>query len=214
MINFLVNTALLIPLLPAIVAGFKWKWMDNPQRYFSVMLWCIVLISFSGEAWVRTTGESNLPFFHVYILVEYLLLMQVFRLLFAGAVGKRFWAVLAIGFAVVWVINILAGEGWWGFPDYIRALEAIIILVVVSLWFRKMLREKKVLQPERTFPFWMFAGLLLFFSGNFLLFIFPKFLINTGKEVFEAIWIVNAILNILLYTLYTIALLWVRRTVK
>jgi hypothetical protein len=60
----------------------------------------------------------------------------------------------------------------------------------------------------------MCVGLLLFFAGSFLLFIFSKFLVNNGAEVFKAIWMINGILTLLLYTSYTIALLWVKKKVN
>ncbi|MDC8002453.1 hypothetical protein POV27_00185 [Aureisphaera galaxeae] len=210
----LVYTAFFITLVPAVLAAFKWRLMQEHQRWFSVLLWFIVVNSFAGWIWTLQTGRSNTPFFYVYILVEYLILLQVYRFMFSESIKKQIWVILAIGFSVIWLIDVFTGKGWWGFPDYIHALEAVILLVIVAKWFLKMLKEKTVLHPEKTFEFWLSAGLLLFFSGNFLLFAFPKLMLTAGKEVFEAIWKVNAILNILLYTIYTVALLWVKRTTK
>lgn len=121
---------------------------------------------------------------------------------------------LSIGFIVVWLINVITGEGWLGFPSYIHALEAIIILILVVRWFLKMLHEKTIARPAKAFEFWFCAGLLTYFTGNFLLFLFPKFIINAGKEVFIAIWKMNCILIIILYSAYTVAFLWVKKTAK
>lgn len=115
---------------------------------------------------------------------------------------------------IIWIVNVLIGEGWWGYPDYIHALEAVLILVIVLWWLLKMLKEKIISQPERTFEFWLCAGLLVFFSGNFLLFVFSNFLLTTDTEVYMAIWKVHSALIISLYLIYTIALLWVKRTTK
>lgn len=206
--------AFYIPLLPAFLAIIKWRFMSIPQRWFAILLWCIIVVSFSGRIWNVITKESNLPFFYIYILIEYIFLLQIFRMLFKQSSKNIRWLFLTIGFSIVWIINVCIGQGWWAFPDYIHALEAIIIIILVILWFIKMLKEKIILQPYKTFEFWLCAGLLIFFSGNFLLFVFPKFILNAGNEVFLAIWKVNAVLNILLYLLYTIALLWVKKTVK
>ena len=188
--------------------------MNRPQRWFTIMLWAIVIISLSGEAWQILTVKNNLPFFHTYILIEYLLLIQVFKNIFRESVKKRIWWLLSLGFVLIWVFNVTIGEGWWVFPDYIHILEAIIILIFISIWFLKMLREKEISNPEQTFEFWMCTGLLVFFSGNFLLFVFTNFLLKTDMAVYEAIWKVHCILIILLYILYTVALLWVKKTIK
>ncbi len=201
--------AFYIPLLPALLALVKWKSLNASQRWFALLLWLIVIISFSGYLWVRETKHNNMPFFHVYILVEYLLLLQIFRLFFKGSIKDRFWLLLAVGYTLVWLFNVLFLEGWWAFPDYIHVLEVVIMLVIISIWFRKMLKEKVIRNPERTFEFWICAGLVIFFMGNLMLFIFPKFIINKG--VFIAVWRLNSALIILLYIIYTVALLWVKK---
>jgi hypothetical protein len=212
--DFIVELAFYIPLLPAALAVFKWRSMHIHQRWFAILLWAIVAISFSSRIYTEMTNQNNMPFFHCYILVEYLLLLLVFRHMFNRSIKDLVWWILAGGFSIVWLVNIFAGEGWWGFPDYIHALEAGVVLVIISIWFRKMLKEKIISKPEHTFEFWICAGLLIFFSGNLLLFIFPKFLLNARKEVFAAVWVMSSILIIILYTFYTIALLWVKKTVK
>ena len=203
------DIAFYIPLLPALLALVKWKSLNTSQRWFALLLWLIILISFSGYLWVRETKHNNMPFFHVYILVEYLLLLQTFRLFFKGSIKDRIWLILGVGYTTVWLVNVFFLEGWWAFPDYIHVLEVVIMLVIISLWFRKMLKEKVIRNPERTFEFWICAGLVIFFMGNLMLFIFPKFIINKG--VFIAVWRLNSALIILLYIIYTVALLWVKK---
>ena len=214
------NIAFYIPLLPALLALVKWRSMNASQQWFSILLWLILIISFSGRIWTLETDlwtrkTNNMPFFHVYILVEYLMLLQIFRLFFKGSIKDRIWLLLAVGFTVFWLINVLVLEGWWAFPDYIHVLEVVVMLVIISVWFRKMLKEKVILKPERTFEFWVCAGLVIFFSGNLLLFIFPKFMLDSAwNGMFKAIWRLNSVLIILLYIIYTIALLWVKKKVK
>ncbi|MBL4604829.1 MAG: hypothetical protein JKY02_03955 [Flavobacteriaceae bacterium] len=119
-----------------------------------------------------------------------------------------------LGFLLIWIVNAFIGEGLWGFPDYIHALEAVVVLFLVLRWFLKMLQEKTISNPEKTFEFWICAGLLVFFSGNFLLFIFSKSLLTIEMASYDAIWKVHCILIILLYLIYMVALLWVKKTIK
>ncbi len=212
--SILIDIALYIPLLPALLTLVRWNRLQRVHKWFAALIWYIVIISISGEVWHKMTGKNNMPFFHLYILIEYLMMIQIFRILFGGSMRHIVWNFLMGVFLIIWLINVFAGEGWWGFPDYIHALEAIIILSILIKWFMKMFRERKIQHPEKTFEFWFCAGLLIFFSGNLLLFMFPKFLIDAGNEVFDAIWKVNCLLIILLYLMYTVALLWVRKTAK
>lgn len=203
-----------MPILPALLSLVKWKQLNESQRWFCGLLWFIIVVSFTGRWWALVVMKNNLPFFYIYILGEFLFFLQIFRLWFGQSIKDRVWIRLGVLFSIVWTINVFTGEGWWAFPDYIRALESILLITIVIIWFQKMLREKVILHPYKTFEFWISAGLLIFLSGNFLLFVFSKLILNAGKEVFLAIWKVNAILNILLYGMYTIALVWVKRTIK
>ncbi len=211
--SLILELAFYIPLLPALVALWKYPALQTHQKWFAWLLWLIILISFSGDQWMKR-AQNNMPFFHVYILVEYLFFLKIFQLMMEEVFKKVIWMGLAIGFCIIWLVNVFIGEGWWGFPDYIHALEAVVILILVLRWGIKLLHDRKILHPERTFEFWMCAGLLIYFTGNFLLFLFPKFLIDTSPEIFATIWKVTSILIILLYLLYTIALLWVKKTIK
>lgn len=206
--------ALFIPIFPAIVATFKWKLLIGYQRLFTVMLWIIILISLCGELWSIITRKSNLPFFHLYILIEYIFLVNILKHILQKEIKKSVWQILLIGFSVIWIFNISIGNGWWNFPDYIHALEAFIIIILIVIWFKKILREKTLANPEKTFEFWICAALLFFFSGNFLLFIFSEFLMTIDMVAYKAIWKVHLALNILLYLMYSIALLWVKKTIK
>lgn len=210
----LVYVALLVPIVPALLAILKWSSLSTVHRLFALMLWMIVVVSFSGEIWNKITVKSNIPFFHVYILLEYLLLVQIFKHLFAKHIKQLLWNILSIGFLLLWLGNVLFGEGFWGFPDYIHALEALVVLVLVFKWFAHMLKQKVILHPERTFEFWFCAGLLIFFSGNFLLFLFSEFLLTIEQSAYDVIWKFHCILIILLYILYSVALLWVKKPIK
>lgn len=205
------DIAFFIPLLPALLSLVKWKSLNASQRWFSILLWLIILISFSGYLWNLKTKQNNMPFFHVYILVEYLMLIQIFKLFFKGYIKDRIWLLLAVGYSTIWFVNVIFLEGWWAFPDYIHILEALVLLVIIAIWFRKMLKEKVIKKPERTFEFWVCAGLVIYFSGNLLIFIFSKSLIGYGNEVFYAIYNFNSALIILLYIIYTVALLWMKK---
>ena len=174
----------------------------------------IALSSVGGRLWSITGHDNNLPIFHVYILLEGVLLCIVFRHLLAARGDTLPWFITAGSFAFLWLLNVLFGEGITGYPAYIHALEALLVIVLVVLWFAKILREKIVQKPLRTFGFWLCTGLLIYFSGNLLLFVFSTFVVEQSARVFDVIWGVHGILVILLYLIYTFAILWARKTPK
>lgn len=200
-----------IPLLPALLAVVVWKHLDIAARWFAVLLWVVSTCSTVGDIWTHVIASNNLPFFHVYIVLEYILLIIIFSYILEVKRKLRFVLSFTIPFATLWLLNVFAGDGIWNHPTYIHVLEAAIIVRFALTWFLKVLREKKILSPAKTFAFWMCTGLLMFFSANILLFIFTTFIIAQSDAVFMAIWGVHAILVILLYLTYTIAILWARK---
>ncbi|MEO0473084.1 MAG: hypothetical protein AAF206_25945, partial [Bacteroidota bacterium] len=57
-----------------------------------------------------------------------------------------------------------------------------------------------------TFMFWFGTAILLYFSGNLLLFLYSSLVASLDVETNYQIWGIHAVLNILLYSMYTIAL--------
>ncbi len=152
-----------------------------------------------------------MPFFHLYILVEGVVLMRVFASFLSPFISKKAIYASAAAFIVIWTINVLLYDGFKGYPTYILVVKGVILIILAVSWFVKVQREKKVQHPEKLFAFWLSTGVLLFFSGNMLLFIFSNFIFTQERHVFIALWGTHAILVILLYLIYTIAFIWARK---
>jgi len=96
----------------------------------------------------------------------------------------------------------------------VRALEGMLLMVFSVHWFLKILKEKQVRYPAQTFAFWMCTGILIYYAGNLVLFLFSSFVMQQKAVLFKAIWEVHAILVIFLYLTYTVGFLCVNRTPK
>lgn len=152
-----------------------------------------------------------MPLFHLYILVETVVLIHIFRKLLRPFIISRMAYTLLISFIVLWIFNISFGDGISGYPTYILPVKAALLIILSISWFIKVQKERKVQHPERLFAFWLSTGVLIYFSGNMLQFTFSNYIFEQRKYVFVAIWDVHAILVILLYLIYTIALIWARK---
>lgn len=203
-----------IPLLPAVIALRYWKKMNRSQRLFGLMLWSIAILSISGRLWTLFGYQNNLPFFHVYILVEGLFLLFIFKDILGSFLHGDFWKFTALSFIVFWIYNSFWGEGISKYPASIHVAEALMILSFVISWFAKILREKELRNIQHNFEFWFCTGLLIFFSSNLLSFVFSSFIVEQSSRVFKIIWGVHAVLAILLYLIYSYALTCIAKTPK
>lgn len=203
-----------IPLLPALITAWYWKKLNKSQQWFGVMLWIIAVISLCGRIWTVLGYSNNLPFFHSYILVEALFLLFIFREILGSFINLLLWKSAAIGFSIFWLYNVTYGETLFTYPAHSHAIEALIMMSLAIGWFAKVLREKEVRNIHQTFDFWFCTGVFIFFSSNFLFFLFSSFIVKQSHEVFKAIWGIHAILAILLYLIYSYAIRWAVKTQK
>ena len=209
--NLLTYVGLITNFAPAILGSVYWRKLAPEARWFTVMVWIIALNGLSGLG-AEFLLESNMPFFHFYILVDVVLLLYVYSLLLNPFVKKKYLRFAAVFFSLVWTYNLIWGNGPLGYPTNILVVQSLSLMTVSTLWFVKVMREKTMVSPQRSFGFWLSTGVLIFYSGNLLLYIFSNYIFLQAKHVYIAIWGTHAILVILLYFFYTIAIIWARKT--
>lgn len=199
-----------IPLLPAILSLFGWKLFPPEVKTFSLLIWINFINGLAAFIWELTSG-TNMPFFHFYILIETILLIRIFSALLHPFISNKVLNTILVTFSALWTFNVLFDDGITGYPTYILAVKGSLLICLAVSWFIKVQRERKIQHPERLFAFWLSTGVLIFFCGNMLLFIFSNFIFVQAQHVYVAIWGTHAILVILLYLIYTIAIIWARK---
>ena len=81
------------------------------------------------------------------------------------------------------------------------------MVLTALFYFRLVFKERKVRHLDRSFWFWISAGLLLYFTCNLLMFMFTNWLMEKEDELFVAVWAIHAVLNFVLYGRYALGLL-------
>lgn len=174
------------------------------------LFWMVVFIGLNQ--WISEfsthvlESKNNLPFYRVYILLEIAFITRLFHLAAVTQKARRLGTVLLVIFTVFWLVAILGGD-MWNYPTYLRFSEGCIALFFAGYYFLKLFREAKIVYLTREPGFWIFGGLVLYFTSNSLLFLFSEFVLTLSTASFELIWTVHAVLSILLYISYTIAML-------
>lgn len=154
----------------------------------------------------RLDSGNNLPLYHLYLVIESTGLLMLFRFRFSG--NRKKWLIgIAIGLVMVTVLNAIVGQGLHQIPTYTRSIEAIIMAALSLYYFRHVFVEGQVKRLDKSFWFWISAGLLLYFTSNLLLFIFTNSLTNREDQLFLGVWAIHAGLNFLLYGFYAVAFL-------
>lgn len=150
----------------------------------------------------------NLFIWPVYMAIEFGILVWMYSTALENVLLIRTRTGLVVGFACLLVGRTVMGLNPFLFDSAGRPVESVIILSLVLAYFYKTFQELKVKNLRREPLFWVSSGLLLYFSGSLLIFIFANFVLQYSKVFNYQIWIVHSALNALLYSAYTYAL-WI-----
>ncbi|MFK7921203.1 MAG: hypothetical protein AB8H47_04565 [Bacteroidia bacterium] len=174
------------------------KWLAGP------IIWAAMseLIGYCTAYYL----ETNLPFYHLYVAIEFSLLVVVFYNAYPGLISKKYLIYSIPLFCISAVLNVLLFQPLTDFASHTRTLESCILLFLSIRYFFLVLKELKVKNIERTFAFWFSTAILVYFSSNLLLFIYSNVIMVEEHSTFMEVWAMHSLLNILLYLFYAIAL--------
>jgi len=197
-------------LVAAVMALVRYRGAGRPVRLLCWLIFFALLIeSISRIFWFFKV--SNLFLWPIYITVEFALLTRMYSLVLdqKWLTVLRGWMLGA--FTVIVLVRELGQHGQSVWIDNAgRSIESVVVIFLALAYFYKVFQELKVQNLLLEPFFWVSAGLLLFFSGNFLIFIFMNFILLYSKNLNDQIWVIHALMNYMLYITYAIAL-WVGR---
>jgi hypothetical protein len=197
--------SLLLPLLAVLVTGnYKSK---VHLRIICFTVFSLVMEHLSTDHDLKNLfhPKTNSPWYHLLSPVLFLLLTRFF----SDYLDQRKYRLLAWGlplaFTVLGIANAWVGDGFYSFPSKIIGLYSLMGILLSSGYFLYLLRSLKDYYIERQPMFWVSSGLLVYFSGNFLLWIGLNF-ITYDRGFFDSIYRINSVVTILLYLFFTIAI--------
>lgn len=193
-------------LLVAVILGGWWytrlPWGIRLFWYYLIMVLVIELLA-KYHAYVIM--KDNVYLLHLYTFFEFVLLLLFFRETLQLRRGTRqiiLWGTVGIGLALlVYSTNILFFDSEkllrQHFQLYSKAVTNFFILFFSVLFFVRFVgghikRDNRVL-------FWLYAGLLTYFSGSFVIFMAINQLIRTPLNESIVLWLLNALLAFVFY---------------
>jgi hypothetical protein len=191
-------------LVPVSVAIWKYNILTKETK---VIFYYLVITAITNLASIILAANSipNLEIFHVYTIIEALLLLQFFALIFQSQALVRLTRFLMIGFPLFCCINFIFIQGISSFNPYTRPVEGIMfMLLCMAYWWRT--GDSDSTARWDTMPVnWILSGLLLYFSSTFFLFIFSGFMFSRYSiGVNKMIWNIHATLVATTHLLFAV----------
>jgi hypothetical protein len=200
--NVVAPAFILVPVATAVV---HYRYLSRGAKVLLGYLLFDALVSIASSA-LAYHHVPNMPLYHFATIVDTVLLLYFFSMVFAGKHWARYLTVAMYLFPLLAVCNLLFVQPLFSFNSYMLSLKAVLIIVLCFFywWHYEAVSGKAW---EQVALHWIMSGLLLYFSSAFILFTFSDFIISvSSRTVSIVLWNIHAGLSVLMFLLLAIGL--------
>jgi hypothetical protein len=193
---------ILVPLVTAVV---HYRYLPAGAKVLFVYLLFDALVSIASSA-LAYHHVPNMPLYHFATMVDTVLLLYFFKLVFAAHSWAGYLTVPLFLFPSLGIVNMLFLQPLFSFNSYMLSLKTILIIVLCFFYWWQY--EPVAGKAWKDIPLhWIVSGLLLYFSSAFLLFTFSDFLLSvSSRSTFIVLWNIHAGVSVMMFLLLAIGL--------
>ena len=205
-LRFISSFAVILPLLIALSKYHRLSKIQ--QKLVYLLITTLVVESISNVLWYQKI--NNLPVYHFYSIVEFILIVHIYKDELKKLFPKRFFYTIVAAFTIFSIVNMMYFQSLQTFNSNVTTLSGILVIFLALSYFYALLKEVKYSSLETNPMFWLNAGFLIYFSSNLLLFFVNNSLFqeSKAKKVSYLLWGLHTVVNIILIIFYTISV-WV-----
>lgn len=204
---------LYLTVFASVVAGsiglFRFQQLPQGLRYLAALAIFEVPLEILGLA-LALLHRNDLFLMPAYSIGELTLLALLYRHTLQMRAFSRVvpWAIAL--FICYSLMDSLLGPGLHWYRPGQQIIQSLLILVMVGLYFWKLLSELQVRYLTQEPMFWVSTGLLIYFLGYLQIALFSNYLLLHYSVQFNRnIWAAHTLLSIVLHACYCLAL-WMR----
>ncbi len=202
----LIRYSNLIIAAPFLIGVMRNRYLQKETLIIFYFILNGILFEIISRTIVRLQIKNNLPFFHIYTVIEFFIISWFYWLVFKDYFSKLLIPIVFFTFFIFSLIDSFVFHNVFTFNSYAKSLECIIIVVLSVLYLYKTFNEFQEKDPSDTPVFWINAGFLFYFSGCLFLFTFSNYILTQGKSMAIVTWALHAFFMILMYILIAVGL--------
>ncbi len=197
-------SSIIVPLfilVPIIIGLVKYRQLPFALKIIWFYLLVTAVINTAATIIGRVFHSNNMPLFHLFTLIEGLLLIWFYQHLF-GEEKKKWFLYLQAGFTIFCVLNALFLQSIYLYSSFTRYVESIICILFALRYFAQLAQSDT--RPLNIPYFYFSTGIFLYFSGSFILFIFSNFILQKlSASTMLIFWTGHSSLVLLMYILFS-----------
>lgn len=165
-------------------------------------------------AYFSSIGRNNVALYNLFTVVEFCFYLWVISAVITKLAMKYVLRATSILYALASVVNIFFIQKMQTFHSFTYAIGCLLIVIACIYYFFELFRVPKAVSLVRTPAFWICSGLLFFYCCGFPLFGLSNFISGISPMIIRNFTAIITIMNIFLYSLFTIAFLCRLKTRK
>jgi hypothetical protein len=187
-------------------AYFKRASSDKYLKVFPPFLIGTLFIEFIG-LYLFTNGKNNVGLYNFFSAFEFCYYMVIISLIITTVFIKNLIRVLVGLYAVISVINIIYIQKINNLHTVTYSLGCLMVVTCCIYYFYELFKFPTSVKLSRTPAFWICSGLLFYYCCTFSLFGFYNYWSGISNLLMKNFFQIITILNVFLYSLFTIAFL-------
>jgi hypothetical protein len=197
---------ILISFLASIIVYFVSDKSHNYLKLFPPFLFATLIVE-SIATYLGYSGRPNIWLYNFFSVIEFCFYLCIISLFITNSLVKKIIRIIIVFYAVAANINILFIQKPNLFHAVTYALGCLLIVAACVYYFFELFKFPKSVNLPNIPAFWICSGLLFFYCCGFPLYGFMNYLSSISKLLVDNFYNIFTILNIFLYTLFTIAFL-------
>ena len=178
-----------------------------PLLYFPFFLFLSSVVEFLGD-YMSSNNGNNAPLYNFFSVFELTFYLFFFTYLFKQPFIRRAIRIVIPLYFVLTLMNIVFWQGVNNFHTYTYILGCILIVVLSIGYFYFLFRFPEPGKLTDNPYFWIVTGIMFFHACSFSYLGLMNFITKTMQQYTWVLFFVNDLLNVLLYTSFSIAFLW------
>jgi hypothetical protein len=169
----------------------------------------LTLIAEVYGSYLSYSSQNNLYLYNFFTIFEFCFYLIILLMIIENKKIRKIIIISCVFYPLISVLNVFFFQGPESFHSITHALGCLLVSSFCIYYFLELFRQPKSIKLTRSPAFWICSGLLFFYCCSFPLF----GLLNiwaTVPIVIDHFTQIVAILNVFLYTLFTIAFLCIR----
>ena len=178
-------------------------------KIFPVFLFATLIVETLGP-YMASKGQHNVILYNFFTAFEFCFYLFVISLIISSKKVKNVIRIIIVLYALIAVGNILFYQGMNTFHTVTYSLGSLLVVGFCVYYFLELFRLPKSVELWNNPAFWICSGLLFYYCCAFPLFGLVNYWIGVSKLLLRNFSQIVTILNIFLYSLFSIAFLCVK----